>query len=62
MLIIAPDVTKPPRCMAVIESETFGDPTERAYGDSRLAVVVSTGEGTLEILSDVVESKWESPV
>eukprot|EP00475_Leptophrys_vorax_P028322 TRINITY_DN4090_c0_g1_i7.p1 TRINITY_DN4090_c0_g1~~TRINITY_DN4090_c0_g1_i7.p1 ORF type:complete len:726 (-),score=190.04 TRINITY_DN4090_c0_g1_i7:1955-4132(-) len=52
---------KPLRCMAVIESDTYGDPTEKQYGDARLSVIVSTADGTLEVLSDVVESKWESP-
>lgn len=48
--------------MAVIESGTFGHPEDKPYADSRITVLVSTAEGNLEMLSDVVELKWETPV
>jgi hypothetical protein len=48
--------------MAVIESKTFADSESRAFNDSKVSVLISTAEGNLEMLSDIIDSKWETPV
>lgn len=49
------DVNKPPRCMTVVENNTFSNLTEPDSISSRIQVLVSTGEGPIMVLQ---ESKW----
>ena len=48
--------------MAVIETKTFADSDSRAFNDSKVSVLISTAEGNIEMLSDIIDSKWETPV
>jgi hypothetical protein len=55
-------LSNPPRAMAVVETRTFADAESRDYNDSNISVILANAEGTIDVLNDIIETKWERPV